>query len=167
MGFSLYPSRVRDLLWVSVGQYFIFGALCPSMSGLMNKHIVKKKTLSCRANFIFCAVFSSKSGQVHKHIVKHVAEHIVSEIQWCSVYRANTSGCRETYCIANINHHRTNKHIVKHIVACDIRATTGCKLRKLVLTMLISFFPLEICFHPNQICQSVGSPWWQFLSVPP
>ena len=32
---------VRDLLWVSVGQYFIFGALCPSKSGLMNKHIVK------------------------------------------------------------------------------------------------------------------------------
>ena len=33
----------RDLLWVSVGQYFIFGALCPSTgkSGLMNKHIVK------------------------------------------------------------------------------------------------------------------------------
>jgi hypothetical protein len=30
----------RDLLWVSVGQYFIFGALCPSKSGLMNKHIV-------------------------------------------------------------------------------------------------------------------------------
>ena len=29
------------LLWVSVGQYFIFGALCPSKSGLMNKHIVK------------------------------------------------------------------------------------------------------------------------------
>ena len=26
---------------VAVGQYFIFGALCPSMSGLMNKHIVK------------------------------------------------------------------------------------------------------------------------------
>ena len=25
----------------SVGQYFIFGALCPSKSGLMNKHIVK------------------------------------------------------------------------------------------------------------------------------
>ena len=32
---------VRDLLWVSQGQYFIFGALCPSKSGLMNKHIVK------------------------------------------------------------------------------------------------------------------------------
>ena len=31
----------RDLLWVSVGQHFIFGALCPSKSGLMNKHIVK------------------------------------------------------------------------------------------------------------------------------
>ena len=30
-----------NLLWVSVGQYFIFGALCPSKSGLMNKHIVK------------------------------------------------------------------------------------------------------------------------------
>ena len=30
----------RDLLWVSVGQYFIFGALYPSKSGLMNKHIV-------------------------------------------------------------------------------------------------------------------------------
>ena len=27
--------------WVSRGQCFIFGALCPSMSGLMNKHIVK------------------------------------------------------------------------------------------------------------------------------
>ena len=26
---------------VSQGQYFIFGALCPSKSGLMNKHIVK------------------------------------------------------------------------------------------------------------------------------
>ena len=30
-----------DLLWVSQGQYLIFGALCPSKSGLMNKHIVK------------------------------------------------------------------------------------------------------------------------------
>ena len=149
------------------GSIFHFRCPVPVYVRTIEQTYRKKKTLSCRANFIFCAVFSSKSGQVHKHIVKHVAEHIVSEIQWCSVYRANTSGCRETYCIANINHHRTNKHIVKHIVACDIRATTGCKLRKLVLTMLISFFPLEICFHPNQICQSVGSPWWQFLSVPP
>ena len=32
---------LRDPLWVSVGQNFIFGALYPSMSGLMNKHIVK------------------------------------------------------------------------------------------------------------------------------
>ena len=29
--------------WVSQGQYFIFGALCPSKSGLMNKHIVRFK----------------------------------------------------------------------------------------------------------------------------
>ena len=28
-------------VWVSVGQYFIFGALYPSKSGLINKHIVK------------------------------------------------------------------------------------------------------------------------------
>jgi len=27
-------------LWVSVGQYFIFGALCPSKSGLLDEHIV-------------------------------------------------------------------------------------------------------------------------------
>ena len=36
---------------VSQGQYFIFGALCPSKSGLMNKHIVKhivsKGSLAC------------------------------------------------------------------------------------------------------------------------
>ena len=40
--FLLNFCRTNELLWVSVGQYFIFGALCPSKSGLMNKHIVKQ-----------------------------------------------------------------------------------------------------------------------------
>jgi hypothetical protein len=31
----------RDLLWVLQGECLIFGALCPSKTGLMNKHIVK------------------------------------------------------------------------------------------------------------------------------
>jgi hypothetical protein len=31
----------RDLLWVLRGQSFIFGALYPSKSGLVHKHIVK------------------------------------------------------------------------------------------------------------------------------
>ena len=52
-----------DLLWVSQGQYFIFGALCPSKSGLMNKHIVKHTV---------------------KHIVKHnaVASYLGFETLW-------------------------------------------------------------------------------------
>ena len=33
----------NTLLWSLRGQYFIFGALCLSKSGLMNKHIVKPK----------------------------------------------------------------------------------------------------------------------------
>ena len=42
MKHTLRRTRLRpDISWVSVGQYFIFGALCPSKSGLMNKHIVK------------------------------------------------------------------------------------------------------------------------------
>jgi hypothetical protein len=32
----------RNVFGCPVGQYFIFGALCPSKSGLMNKHIVKQ-----------------------------------------------------------------------------------------------------------------------------
>jgi len=47
-------------LWVSQGQYFIFGALCPSKSGLMNKHIVKP----------------SKSGLMNKHIVKQTYQSL-------------------------------------------------------------------------------------------
>ena len=43
-----------------LGQYFIFGALYPSKSGLMNKHIVKH----------IGALFPSKSGLMNKHIVK-------------------------------------------------------------------------------------------------
>ena len=53
----------RDLLWVSVGQYFIFGALCPFKSGLMNKHIVK--------HIAGLPVYWFKSGLINKHTVKH------------------------------------------------------------------------------------------------
>ena len=62
---------------------FIFGALYPSKSGLVNKHIVKlvypvlKQTTCCGSLqgqcFIFGALCPSKSGQVNKHIVKQTA----------------------------------------------------------------------------------------------
>ena len=50
------------------------GAMCPSQSGLMNKHIVKKyrdKPLKGQY-FIFGALCPSKSGLTHKHIAKHI-----------------------------------------------------------------------------------------------
>ena len=47
---ALFPSRsglmnkhiVKSEEWVLRGQSFIVGALCPSKFGLMNKHIVKR-----------------------------------------------------------------------------------------------------------------------------
>ena len=62
------------------------GALCPSKSGLMNKHIVKH-TRPTRVNAFLGALYPSKSGLMNKHI--HIVKHIVT---------------------------KTNKHIVKHIV---------------------------------------------------
>ena len=47
-------------LWVSQGQYFIFGALCPSKSGLMNKHIVKH-TRQALSLFLMRCLINGKS----------------------------------------------------------------------------------------------------------
>jgi len=73
--------------WCLRGQYFIFGALCPSKSGLMNKHIVKHIVLAGKhivkhivhlmglAGSMY-ALCPSKSGLMNKHtgIVKHIVE---------------------------------------------------------------------------------------------
>ena len=64
------------ILWVSVGQYFIFGALCPSKSGLMNKHIVKH-------------IYPSKSGLMNKHIVKHTIYVRTNEQTYRETYRGS------------------------------------------------------------------------------
>ena len=53
------------------------GALYPSKSGLMNKHIVKQTYRgSLRGQyFIFGALCPSKSGLMNKHIVKHIVNN--------------------------------------------------------------------------------------------
>ena len=49
---------------------FIFGALCPSKSGLMNKHIVKHIGLMGLVGLMpLGALYPSKSGLMNKHIV--------------------------------------------------------------------------------------------------
>ena len=70
----------------------IVGALYPSKSGLMNKHIVKHAFLRGQY-FIFGALCPSKSGLMNKHIVKHIVGALYP----------SKSGLM-------------NKHIVKHIV---------------------------------------------------
>ena len=84
-----------------VKTYFIFGALCPSKSGLMNKHIVetyRDKHIASNAVFdsrlkcpsvyretnivkpgslrgqylIFGALYPSQSGLINKHTVKRI-----------------------------------------------------------------------------------------------
>ena len=62
-GDSIVSSKCRNIL----------GALCPSKSGLMNKHIVKHSI----SFLVPCArhkhiVKPSKSGLMNKHIVKHI-----------------------------------------------------------------------------------------------
>ena len=46
----IVPCLNADLLWVLQGQCFILGALCPSKSGLMKKHIVKHIGESMKTN---------------------------------------------------------------------------------------------------------------------
>ena len=77
-------------MWCILPVWFMpfLGALCPSKSGLMNKHIVKHivKHIAhlifgcpvhivgalCRVNDPFLgALYPSKSGLMNKHIVKH------------------------------------------------------------------------------------------------
>ena len=48
------------------------GALFPSKSGLMNKHIVKHIVAACQC-IIDGVLEASKSGPSHTHIVKHIA----------------------------------------------------------------------------------------------
>jgi len=80
---------------VSVGQYFIFGALCPSKSGLMNKHIVK-------------------------HIVKVKCSEVSRSETWCPTVpvsvRTTEQTYRETYRI------KQTYRIVKHMVASPERS---------------------------------------------
>jgi hypothetical protein len=54
------------------------GALRPSKSGLMNKHIVKH--VSC---LVSCALYPSKSGLIHRHSddsVKHSVKHTMNAV---------------------------------------------------------------------------------------
>ena len=65
-----------------MGQYFIFGALCPSKSGLMNKHIVKH-IVGLRVIALFLgALCPSKSGLMNKHIVKHIGHQCFTREQF-------------------------------------------------------------------------------------
>jgi len=61
------------------------GALYPSKSGPMNKHIVKhsltyRETYRNSVVYIGCliggALCPSKSGLMNKHIVKHIVKHV-------------------------------------------------------------------------------------------
>ena len=59
--------HIVSLLWENSflglsGSMLFLGALCPSKSGLMNKHIVN----------ISGALCPSKSGLMNKHFVKHI-----------------------------------------------------------------------------------------------
>ena len=90
------------------GQYFIFGALCPSKSGLLSNEQTYRETYRgtaasylgigtlqfSRSLRVNDALYPSKSGLINKHTVKHtVAGQIIRH---------------------NVNK-QTNKHIVKHI----------------------------------------------------
>ena len=79
--------RVNALLNKHIVKHIV-GALCPSKSGLMNKHIVE----TC-GGFVWVsgpfvglagsmyALYPSKSGLLNKHIVKHIVnKHIVKHI---------------------------------------------------------------------------------------
>ena len=63
---------IWDLYWsLRVNDPFLGAALCPSKSGLMNKHIVKHigDLFWVFAGSMY-ALYPSKSGLMNKHIVK-------------------------------------------------------------------------------------------------
>jgi hypothetical protein len=104
------------------------GALCPSKSGLMNKHIVKHIVKT--SHKVNDALYPSESGLINKHTVKHTVKYIVKHIvklkkpetRSCLDERASRGcfGSSPWTLVSNIScpskSGLMNKHIVKHIV---------------------------------------------------
>ena len=81
-----------------MGQYFIFGALCPSKSGLMNKHIVKH-TL-CPSHIVKHTVLVRTNEQTYRETYRDLCLAGLMPHMGCPVpvqVRTNEQTYRETY----------------------------------------------------------------------
>ena len=118
-------------MWVSVGQYFIFSALCPSKSGLMNKHIVKHIV----------------SGRMHNHVVKHIRTSAQTyRVPVCALNTASlASSCRRGTIIAGAARlGPDNRAHTQYAAPRGVWATTEKKGRKKLQVTLAQRFFVEV-----------------------